>query len=87
MPKEFNFTDAYKKIEEINEWFQGEDIDLDEAIDKYKEGMELIQKCKKRLEDTEHKFEDIKSKYTVEDEENSEELEEEDEEDGEEIPI
>ena len=35
----FNFARSFKRIEEINEWFQGEDIDLDEALKKYKEGM------------------------------------------------
>lgn len=85
MSERFNFTNAYKKIEEINEWFQEENIDLDEAIKKYKEGMELIEKCKKRLKETENKFEDIKNKYSVEDdtkEDNVEENENKKEKDG-----
>ena len=63
MSKSFDFSKAYDKIEEINEWFQGEDIDLDKALKKYKEGMDLIQKCKKRLEETENEFEEIKKEY------------------------
>jgi exodeoxyribonuclease VII small subunit len=66
MPEEkFNFTKAYKEIEEINEWFQGEDIDLDEALKKYEKGMELIAKCKERLKEAENKFEEIKKKYSI----------------------
>ncbi len=61
--KKFNFTDAYKKIEEINNWFQEENLDLDEALKKYKEGMDLIEKCKQQLKEAENKFEDIKKKY------------------------
>lgn len=61
--EKFNFTKAYKEIEEINEWFQREDIDLDEALEKYEKGMELIQKCKERLKESENKFEEIKKKY------------------------
>lgn len=65
-PKKFNFTKAYREIEEINEWFQGEDIDLDEALKKYERGMELVEKCKKRLRAAENKFEEIKKKYQKE---------------------
>jgi exodeoxyribonuclease VII small subunit len=64
--EQFNFTKAYKEIEEINEWFQGEDIDLDEALKKYERGMELIKKCKERLKQAENKFEEIKKKYQIE---------------------
>lgn len=58
--KEFNFTEAFKEIEQINEWFQQGDIDLDEALRKYKRGMELIEQCKKRLKQAENKFKEIK---------------------------
>jgi len=73
MAEKFNFTKAYQKIEEINEWFQGEDIDLNEALSKYKEGMDLIGKCKKELEAAKNHFEEIKNQYK------SEELSEEEE--------
>jgi len=66
MPEEkFNFTKAYQEIEGINEWFQGEEMDLDEALRKYERGMELINKCKDRLKEAENKFEEIKKKYLV----------------------
>jgi exodeoxyribonuclease VII small subunit len=63
MSDKFNFTKFYKEIEAINEWFQNEEIDLDEALKKYERGMELIFKCKQRLKEAENKFEDIKKKY------------------------
>lgn len=67
MPEEkFNFTESYKEIEEINEWFQGEDIDLDEALKKYERGMELVEKCRERLRETENRFEQIREKYSHE---------------------
>jgi len=66
MPEEkFNFTKTYQEIEGINEWFQGEEMDLDEALRKYERGMELINKCKDRLKESENKFEEIKKKYLV----------------------
>jgi len=67
MPDEkFNFTKAYQEIEVINEWFQREDIDLDEALKNYERGMELVKKCKERLKEAENKFEEIKKKYFIE---------------------
>lgn len=67
MPEEkFNFTKAYQEIEEINDWFQSEEIDLDEALQKYEKGMELINKCKGRLKEAENRFEEIKKKYLAE---------------------
>lgn len=63
--EKFNFSEAFREIEEINEWFQREDIDLDEALQKYERGMELIKKCKERLKQAENKFEEIKKKYSV----------------------
>jgi len=63
--EQFNFTKAYQEIEEINEWFQGEEMDLDEALRKYERGMELINKCKDRLKEAENKFEEIKKKCSV----------------------
>lgn len=60
MTEKFNFTKAYQRIEEINEWFQEEDIDLNKALVKYKEGMDLIGKCKKELEIAKNHFEEIK---------------------------
>ena len=61
MVEKFNFTKAYQRIEEINEWFQEEDIDLNKALANYKEGMDLIGKCKKELEVAKNYFEEIKT--------------------------
>lgn len=76
MPLEkFNFTQAYKDIEGINNWFQQEEVDLDEALKKYEEGMELIEKCRKRLEEAENHFESIKEKYKTEEPESADNVE------------
>jgi exodeoxyribonuclease VII small subunit len=64
--KKFNFSKAYEEIEKINEWFKGENIDLDEALKKYERGMELISKCKQRLQEVENKFQEIKNKFLIE---------------------
>ncbi|MCX6788888.1 MAG: exodeoxyribonuclease VII small subunit [bacterium] len=66
--KKINFTESYKELEKINEWFQSENINLDEALEKYERGLDLIKKCKERLKEAENKFEEIKSKYASGDE-------------------
>ncbi|MGC9031538.1 MAG: exodeoxyribonuclease VII small subunit [Minisyncoccia bacterium] len=66
LQEKFNFSKAYKEIEEINEWFQKEDIDLDQALENYERAMELIKKCRERLKQAENKFEEIKKKYEIE---------------------
>ena len=57
--KDFNFKKAFTELEGINEWFQKEDIDLDEALKKYKQGVGLIKEAKEYLKKTENEFEDI----------------------------
>ncbi|MEX0934872.1 MAG: exodeoxyribonuclease VII small subunit [Candidatus Paceibacterota bacterium] len=67
MPKKkdnFNFKDTFKKLEEINSWFQEEEIDLDEALEKYKEGVGLIKEAKKHLKKTENEFEEIQKELS-----------------------
>jgi len=69
---DFNLKKAFEELEALNEWFQREDIDLDEALDKFKRGMELVRQAKERLKDVENEFETVKKSL----EENSGEKEE-----------
>ncbi len=52
----FNFKKAFEELEKINEWFSGEDIDIDEALEKFKRGSELVKEAKKHLAEAENKF-------------------------------
>ena len=65
--QEFNFSESMKQINEINDWFQGEDLDLEEALSKLKQGKELITKCKKRLGDIENEFKELRVDFAEED--------------------
>lgn len=60
MSQSFNFTKAMKELEEINQWFQREDIDLEEGLLKLRQGKELIEKCQARLDQVENEFQEIK---------------------------
>jgi exodeoxyribonuclease VII small subunit len=64
--KKFDFTESVNKLEEINSWFQNEDIDLDEGLHKLKVGKELIKKCRVRLQDVENEFIKIKKEFVEE---------------------
>ncbi len=58
--KNFKFSKAFQEIEAINQWFQKDDIDLDEGLEKYKKGLELIKECQQKLKEVENKFIEIK---------------------------
>ncbi len=56
----YNFAKAFEELEKINEWFQGEDIDIDEALEKFKKGMTLVKETKQHLSKAENDFKRIK---------------------------
>jgi exodeoxyribonuclease VII small subunit len=61
MPKEKNnFAESYKKLEEISEWFERENIDLEEGIKKFEEGTKLVKELKDYLEKMENKIKELK---------------------------
>ena len=63
-PKKFDFTASIKQLEEINSWFQNEDFNLDEGLQKLKLGKDLIKKCRGRLQQVENEFVKIKQEFT-----------------------
>jgi exodeoxyribonuclease VII small subunit len=62
-PKNFDFTMSIKQLEEINSWFQNEDFNLDEGLQKLKVGKDLIKKCRGRLQQVENEFVKIKQEF------------------------
>lgn len=61
--KIFDFAKAIEELEEINRWFQSEEIDLDEGLAKFRRGLELIKKSRKRLQEVENEFKEIKKEF------------------------
>lgn len=56
-----NLKDNFKRISEINKWFDDQkEIDVEEGLKKIKEAIELIKASKKRLKSIENEFEEIK---------------------------
>jgi exodeoxyribonuclease VII small subunit len=68
MKKTFDFASALKELEEINRWFQEQDIDLDEGLEKLKKAKELIAQCRERLKNVENEFVKIKDEFNDEEE-------------------
>lgn len=61
--QKFDFSKAIKELEEINHWFQSEDIDLDEGLAKFRRGLALIKQCKMRIKRVENEFTEIKREF------------------------
>jgi exodeoxyribonuclease VII small subunit len=61
--QKLDFTQSVNWLEEINSWFQNEDFNLDEGLQKLREGNELIKKCRIRLKEVENEFVQIKQDF------------------------
>ena len=55
------FEDKVKKLEEYIKELENDDLDLDNAINKYTEAMKLVKECDKELNDIEIKVTKIVS--------------------------
>ncbi|MFH1706138.1 MAG: exodeoxyribonuclease VII small subunit [Patescibacteria group bacterium] len=64
--KAFDFAKAIEELEEINRWFQNEEINLDEGLSKFRRGLELIKKSRGRLKEVENEFKEIKKEFSEE---------------------
>lgn len=54
--KENTFEDSMKRLEEIANELEKDDLTLDESIKKFEEGMKLSKECKKMLNEAEKKI-------------------------------
>lgn len=61
--KQFNFGEAYKELEDIIGWFEREEVDLEEGLQKFERGLLLAQQCKERLKTVENKVVEIKTRF------------------------
>ena len=61
--KQPSFAEAFKELEELTEWFETEEVDLDEGLQKFERGLELSQICKKKLQEVENKVTTLKKKF------------------------
>lgn len=53
---ELNFEESMKKLEDIAEELESGNLDLEESLDKFEEGMKLSKKCNEIIENAEKKI-------------------------------
>jgi exodeoxyribonuclease VII small subunit len=58
--KKFNFTKSYEELQKITEWFEKEDVDLEEGLEKFEEGAKLVKGLKDYLSKMENKIKELK---------------------------
>lgn len=65
MPKQakLQFAESFAELEKIAEWFEREEIDLEEGLKKFERGLELAAALKKRLSEVENKVKEIKARF------------------------
>lgn len=54
--KEINFEEAMKKLESIANELEGGNLNLDESVQKFEEGMNLSKRCNEILEQAEKRI-------------------------------
>ena len=52
MAKKTSFADQFSELEEITEWFETADVDLDEGLKKFERGLELAKVLKQQVRDS-----------------------------------
>ena len=62
MPKGIDFEKSLKRLEKIVEELEDGDLTLDEALKKYREGIELSRTCTKMLNEAKNKVEKLVKK-------------------------
>lgn len=65
--KKQSLSESLKKLEGITGWFENqEEIDVEQALEKVKEGVALIKESKSRLKEVENEFEVVKKELSKE---------------------
>ncbi|KKU26059.1 MAG: Exodeoxyribonuclease 7 small subunit [Candidatus Magasanikbacteria bacterium GW2011_GWA2_46_17] len=55
-----NFSARYSDLQKIVEWFENKEVDLEEGINKFEEGMKIVKELKEYLEKMENKVRELK---------------------------
>lgn len=61
--KEQSLSESFSELELIAEEFERGEVDLEKGVPKFKRGLELARKLKKRLGDIENEIKEIKDEF------------------------
>lgn len=64
MTKDLNYRQLNQQLEEILDQLQGSDLDIDEAIKKYEQGMAIVKDLEKYLKEAENKVTKVKKSFS-----------------------
>ncbi len=56
----FNFNTSYQDLQKIVAWFEKEEFDLEEGIEKFKEGTRLVKELKAYLDTMENTISELR---------------------------
>lgn len=63
--KKPTFAEAFAELEAITEWFETQNVDLDEGVKKFERGLELAKMLKEKLSDVENTVVTLKKKFSA----------------------
>lgn len=63
--KKITFAEAFAELEAITEWFETQNVDLDEGVKKFERGLELAKMLKDKLADVENTVVTLKKKFSA----------------------
>lgn len=63
MGKDYTIKEAFEELDKITADLEGENLEVEQMIPKYKRGLELIQFIKKRLNEVKIEIKKIKEEY------------------------
>lgn len=55
------FSARYNELQKIMEWFENKEVDLEEGIKKFEEGMEIVKGLKEYLDKMENRVKELKA--------------------------
>lgn len=60
-----NLNDQFNELDELLNWFEKPDLDVEQAISKFEEGVKLTEAIKKRINEAENKITILKEKFNT----------------------
>jgi exonuclease VII small subunit len=64
-PTKKNYQDLETELQDILNWFEGDTFDVDEAVRKYRRGLELITELETYLGTAENNVRELKAKFNT----------------------
>jgi len=56
-------SEMFQELEKIVEWFSSEEVELEESLGKYEQGLEIIQELEKKIANVDKKLRVIHEKF------------------------